>query len=446
MRILMVYPNRNRYLCPAPLGALLVSERLSRDGHEVHLLDLMHAKEPAEALATAIDRYQPDLLGFSLRNVDNMTMSKLDHPLRDAAELTALAKRKCGKPLMIGGMAVTTFPEQIRALLGADYALTGDDTDAFSRFVASLEKGAPDFQTPGLVAERNGRPIHNPAVIRGYGEARFTGYDRLDLKTYERKGYYACGVVTHTGCPNGCSFCDVHRTFGSEYRLREPRVVVEELTELRRAHRVRSVWLVNSGINRPLDYGKELCARIAEAKLGLLFGCIIEPGAFDAEMARLLYRAGSSCAMIFGSTLDDAVLERNQPFYRRRDVVEAAELLRDARLDYFIGQMYGAPGETLASIRESLELCYRLKPAMMVAGYGFRIQPDTPLREVAVREGVIAENDDNFQAHFYLAGGLSAAQVGACIKSFQRRHPWQYVRLVSFVGRSIRQSLFGRSA
>jgi len=444
MRILLVYPNRNRYLCPAPIGMLLVGERLRRDGHDVRLLDLMHAKKPAEALTAALRGRQPELVAFSLRNVDNMTMSSLDQPLHDAAELADLTVKICDAPLLIGGSAVTTFPEQTRALLGADYALAGDDLDAFSRFVASVEKGAPDFSTPGLTAEKDGLLIRNPNKPCGYAAARFTGFDRLDLKTYERKGFYACGVVTHSGCPNGCSFCDAHRTFGTEYRLREPRVVVEELTELRRKHRVRSVWLVNSGINRPLEYGKELCARIAEARLGLLFGCIIEPGEFDAELARLLYRAGSSCAMIFGSTLSDAVLERNQPFYRRRDVIEAVRLLRDAKLDYFIGQMYGAPGETTASIEESLELCYQLKPAMILTGYGLRIQPDTPLREIAVREGVIAADDDGFQARFYLADGLTATDVGARIKSFRRRHPRQYVRLLSFVGRSIRQSVFGR--
>jgi len=443
MRILMVYPNQNRYLCPAPIGALLVSGRLAADGHDVRLLDLMHKKNPRGSLETTIGEHRPDLVCFSIRNIDNQTMNKLDHPLSDAAALTVLAKEKSAAPLLIGGSAVTTFPGQVRAMLEVDYALAGDDVDTVSRFVASLERGAPDFGTPGLYTEQGGRLVGNPPSICGYASARFTGYGRIDLKKYERRGFYACGVVTHSGCPMGCSFCDAHRTFGREYRLRDTRAVVDELAVLRRKHGVRSVWLVNSGINRPLEYGKELCARIIEANLGITFSCIIEPGVMDRELARMLKKAGASSAMIFGSTMDDAVLERNQPFYRSRDVIAAAKMLGDAKVDYFIGQMFGAPGETMEGIRSSLELAYRLKPAMLISGYGFRIQPDTPLREIAVQEGVIPDSDDCFRARFYLSRGLEFDKVGALIKSFQRRHPWQYARIASFVARSIAESVFG---
>ena len=445
MRILLINTNRNRYLSPAPVGALLVAEQLSRDGHDVHFLDLMHDKKPRAALVAALENHRPDLICLSIRNVDNQMMAKLDRPLDEIAEFAALLKTS-GKPLLIGGTAVTTFPAQIRAKLGADYAFAGDDVEIFSRFVSSLERGEPDFDAPGLIAEKSGQLVQNPYSIRGYRDLRFGGYQRVNLKTYERKGYYACGVVTHSGCPNGCSFCDAHRTFGRDYILRDPRMVLDELTELRRKHGARSIWLINSGINRPLAYGKELLAKIVEAKLGLSLGCIIEPGEFDGEMARLMKRAGCGGAMIFGTTLDDRVLERNQPFYRRDDIIEAAKLLRDVKLDFFLGQMFGAPGETLAGIRESMETAYRLKPAMMITGYGFRIGPDTPLREMALNEGVIADDDDLFTPHFYLPAGLTAGQIASCLKSFRRSHPWQAVRFVSFIGREIWKAAFARSA
>ncbi len=443
MRILMIYPNRNRYLCPAPIGALLVSERLASDGHEVRFLDLMHSKKPRESLAAAIDEHMPDLVCFSIRNVDNQSMDKPDHPIQDAAELTALARERSDAPILIGGTAVTTFPAQIMAKLGADYAMAGDDVDPVSRFVASLERGAPDLAVPGLHTNRGGCTVSNSPSVCGYGSVRFTGHGRIDLKSYERKGFYACGVVTHSGCPHGCSFCDAHRTFGREYRLRDPRAVVNELTELRKIHGARSIWLVNSGINRPLEYGKELCARIIEAKLGITFSCIIEPGEMDREMAQLLRRAGVSSAMIFGSTMSDEVLERNQPFYRSRDVVEAAKLFAEEKVDYFLGQMFGAPGETLEGIRDSLELGYRLKPAMLISGFGFRIQPDTPLREIAVREGVISGDDDCFKASYYLSPGLARETVDTVMKKFRLRHPWQYARVASFVVRSIAGTIIG---
>ncbi|OHB66043.1 MAG: hypothetical protein A2V70_19290 [Planctomycetes bacterium RBG_13_63_9] len=438
----MVYTNRNRFLCPAPIGALLISQRLERDGHDVRFLDLMHEKDPNGSLRSVLRAHDPELTCFSIRNVDNMTMGSLDHPLDEVAEYAALVREESNGALLIGGTAVTTFPSQIRAFLGADYAITGDDPEPVSRFVASLESTEPDLDTPGLVHQRNGSVVHNPHTLKGYTEARFSGFGNIDLKKYRRKGYHDCGLVTSSGCPMGCSFCDAFRTFGSEYRLRDPDVVVDELTELRRKHGARSIWLINSGINRPLEHGKELCARIAEANLGLSFACIIEPGELDAEMAVLMKKAGCSAPMIFGTTLNDAVLERNQPFYRREDVVEAAKIFRDAKRDFLLGQHYGAPGETLDGVRDSLELAYRLKPAMIIASYGLRIQPETPVREIAIREGVISEAEDGYQARFYLSPGTPEEELKKCIKSFRRRHPWQIVRFLSFAGRSAIRSLF----
>jgi radical SAM superfamily enzyme YgiQ (UPF0313 family) len=295
-----------------------------------------------------------------------------------------------------------------------------------------------------LAYARDGVEQRNPAAICGYRNVRFTGFDQLDLAANRRKGYHDCGFVTHSGCPLGCSFCDAHRTFGREYVLRDIPTVVDELTELRRKHGARSIWLVNSGINRPLAYGKELCARIAEARLGLYLACIIEPGEFDAEMAGRLKKAGAAGVMIFGTSLDDGVLERNQPFYRRADVVQAAELMRDARLDYYLGQMYGAPGETLDGVTESLKLAYRLKPVMIITGYGFRVQPDTPLREVAVQAGVVGADDDCFTPKFYLSPEAPADGVKQRIRRFRLAHPWQVARFIGFVGRSIAGSVFNR--
>ncbi len=441
MRILMVYTNRNRYLCPAPIGALLISQQLDQDGHDVRFLDLMYEKAPAESLKSALREHDPELTCFSVRNVDNMTMDSLDHPLEEVAVFAALVRGENDGTLLIGGTAVTTFPSQIRALLGAHYAITGDDPKQVSRFVASLAASKPDLDTPGLVYERNGEVTHNPHVIQGYAQTRFAGFDNIDLKKYRRKGYHDCGLVTSSGCPMACSFCDAFRTFGSEYKLRDLDVVIDELTELRHKHGARSIWLINSGINRPLEYGKELCARIVEANLGLYFGCIIEPGEFDLEMARLMKKAGCATPMIFGSTLDDAVLERNQPFYRKQDIIEAAKICRDAKLDFFLGQMYGAPGETLDGVRNSLELAYTLKPTMIFTSYGLRIQPETRLREIAIREGVISEAEDGYQARFYLSPGTPAEELKKCIKSFRRRHPWQIVRLLSFAARSTIGSL-----
>ncbi len=445
MRIMVVYTNRNRMLCPAPIGALLVAHRLRQAGHQVTFVDLMHEKEPAKRLAAALAETSPELVCFSIRNVDNQMMAELDRPLDEIVPLATLVKQHTKAPLLLGGTAVTTFPVQIRALLGADYAYAGDDVEPIVQFVNSLRHGAPDLTVPGLVYENAGGVHRNPYTIRGYHGMKWGGHEWVSLKAY-RKGYYDCGVVTHSGCPHGCSFCDAHRSFGRDYVLREVRQVVAEIAELKSRHKARSLWLVNSGVNRPLDYGKELMARLIEAKLGLFFGCIIEPGEFDAEMARLMYRAGCSAPMLFGSTLADSVLERNQPHYRSADVVNAARLLHEAKMGCMLGLMFGAPGETLDTVQHTLELAREIKPIMTITGVGFRVQPETPLRQIAVDQGVIAADDDCFQAKFYVSPDSPVEGIRERIAAHRRADRGAQWRMAKFVLGSVRESIFGRRA
>src|SRR5512146_180887 len=80
-KILIVYTNTYRMIAPAPLGASLVAARLRKDGHEVRLLDLMFARSPAEEAARVAREFRPDLVGYSIRNVDTQSYTEFSDPL-----------------------------------------------------------------------------------------------------------------------------------------------------------------------------------------------------------------------------------------------------------------------------------------------------------------------------------------------------------------------------
>jgi radical SAM superfamily enzyme YgiQ (UPF0313 family) len=307
-----------------------------------------------------------------------------------------------------------------------------------------MAQGKPDLETPGL-AYGDEKGVHqNPFVIKGYREVRFGGWERVALSKY-RKGYFDSGVVTCSGCTHACSFCDAHRSFGSQYLPRDPSLVIEEMKELKYKHKAKSVFLINNGLNYPLEHGKDLLRQIIDHKLRLPFSCIIEPGPMDREFAELLYRANCNSVMIFGSSLDDAVLERNQPHYRSHHVIDIAKHLSDANVPYMLGLMFGGIGETLHSVERSLKLSLSIKPVMLITGVGFRILPDTPLQKFAIEQGFISPDDDCFQAKFYEPPDAPTTEIAKRLKAFTKAHPWHKLRMIFFVLRSIKEGIFGRS-
>jgi radical SAM superfamily enzyme YgiQ (UPF0313 family) len=445
MRILLIATNRYRLLASAPIGALAIADQLRRGGDEVALLDLMHARDPAAELTRALGRHRPELIGLSIRNRDNQSFGDDYHdPLPDLHEIMQTLRAHSDAPVLIGGTAVTTFPTQMLRETGADYGFAGDDPVLVQGLVDSLAAGRLDTEVPGLVWREHGTVRANPAQLSEALAQRFSGHENLDLRAYRRRGYYDCGVLTHAGCNRGCMFCDAHVTFGRHPRLRDPAAVCDEMSALVRNHGARSLWLVNTGLNHPLDHAKELCARIAEARPGAGYACIIEPGDdIDAELARQMRRSGCQLAMIFATTLDDTVLERNAMPYRRHHIERTAQLLDEAGITYMLGLMFGLPGETLDGVEQSLDQGHRLGAVYQQTGVGFRIQPHTPLRDIAVAEGQLAADDDCFTPTFYSAREAPDKGVRARIRAHERAHPLRKLRYATMFARMARDGLLG---
>ena len=432
----MVYTNTLRMLAPAPLGASLVASRLRRDSHEVRFLDLMFARSPAKEAARVARQFKPDLVCYSIRNVDNQSSMDFFDPLPTIKSIVSAVGEAWPAPTLLGGTAFSTFPSQFLEELNADYGITGDDLDPISRFVASLAAGQPDHSVPGLVYRVEQGIHHNPFTIRGYADTAFDAWDFVDLRAYRRSltTFWDTGLVVRTGCPFKCVFCDYFRTFGRTSVLRDPRQVAEEALELQRRGG-RSIIFADAGFNRPLDHAKEVLAALLRAGVRLTLTAIFEPGEADQEFARLFRRAGGRGAVIFAGSLSDEVLTRMRKPFHVDDVLRGAQLLRQAGVQGFLFLTFGGPGETPATVEETLRLAAQVRPVRTLVDHGYRIQPETELREIAMAEGAIGPDDDCFRATFYHSPATPPGMLKARLKRYVSEHRWDDLRALPFMAR-----------
>lgn len=61
-------------MTPLPLGLACVSAATQKSGHDVAMVDLMIEKEAQSTLEEAIERFRPDRIGISVRNIDDQNM------------------------------------------------------------------------------------------------------------------------------------------------------------------------------------------------------------------------------------------------------------------------------------------------------------------------------------------------------------------------------------
>ena len=72
MNVLLISANTETVnMVPLPLGLNCVAVAARMAGHTVRLLDLMGADDHARSIQNAVSMMKPDLIGVSVRNVDN---------------------------------------------------------------------------------------------------------------------------------------------------------------------------------------------------------------------------------------------------------------------------------------------------------------------------------------------------------------------------------------
>jgi len=437
MKILVVQTNTYRLLAPTPLGASLVAARLRRDGHDVRFVDLMHAAEPVKSAAAAAADFRPDLACYSIRNRDNMNPRDYCDPIPSVAEIVDTVRKATSAPALLGGTGFTTFPARVLQATQADWWFAGDDLDAVARFVRSLAESRPDLTAPGLVYRNgSGNIVENPFRIVGYRNVRFDNWDFIDFHSY-RKGWWQAGVVTRTGCPERCIYCDAFHTFGGQFILREPALVADDLLTLKRDRKARSVFLVDAGFNRPLDHAKEILREVLRRGAQLQLHATFDPGECDDEFLDLFRRAGGVSLMLFVESLSDVVLRELRKPFGVAEVIRDAAAMHRARVDFLFMPSLGIPGETRETVRETLTKTSKLGAAFVDFNIGLRIQPRTSLRDRAVAEGLISPDDDCYDASFYISPHTPREWLEKQVKTYKRRHLFSRLRIVPFAFRLI---------
>src|SRR5512137_166068 len=97
MNILLISTNRNALPMPVmPVGACMVAEACERSGHKVAFLDLMFERDPIAAVRSIVRSSRPDVVGLSVRNIDNNDMRETVFFLDDLRETVHAIREQTG--------------------------------------------------------------------------------------------------------------------------------------------------------------------------------------------------------------------------------------------------------------------------------------------------------------------------------------------------------------
>lgn len=402
----MVNTNRVRLPQPVvPLGMCRVADALVAEGHVVELLDLCFRLSPRHALRDMVLRFSPDVVGMSVRNLDNSDAIFPREYLSDLVGLVNEVKRISGATVVLGGPAVSIAPSQLVERTGADHAVVGEGEWGFPQLLRQF--GEP------CVCGTNGAGSR----VQGAGQkdCMWAG-DSLPIERLGRrrlKQYAASGasapIQSKIGCAHDCVYCTYPSIDGPSYRTKPSIRVIDEIRAISSLEIFRSAEFVDSVFNEPLDYAVSLCDEIAWSGNTLpLHTTTVNPSQTPASLFRKMQRAGFVAFACSLESASDEVLHRLDKGFTARDVhetVRAARLTEMARMWVFL---MGGPGETERTARTTLDFIARYAGDrdMVLLTSGVRIYPGTQLERIAMEEGVIGPDTDLLSPHFYFSPEL----------------------------------------
>ena len=249
----------------------------------------MAEKDNQSSIGEAIASFDPEIIGISVRNVDDQNMEKPRFLLDQVKKVITDCRNLTDVPIVLGGAGYSIFPESALTYLEADLGIQGEGETSFPLLLDRLERGEelsgiPGLYLPGLGLQ--GKRIFEKSLDR------FSPPD-FDLSSpcvADKQGCWM-PLQTRRGCPMGCSYCSTAVIEGRSIRKRRPDLIVEEIAG-RVGAGFRRFYFVDNVFNIPEGYAKEICQRISEIGLAISWRCIIYPGKVDEELIRLMAKAG----------------------------------------------------------------------------------------------------------------------------------------------------------
>ena len=408
MRILLVSPNTLTVPYPVyPLGLDYVAGAIGLK-HEVRIAD-MNVTGQVE-LAELLRVYAPEIIGISCRNIDN---TEAGDPLAFVGgyrQFVQWLRQYSDAVLVCGGSGFTIMPAQVFAALDVDYGIVGEG-ERFALLADALASGANPGDIPGVMTSAD----RGEAPLPWQGEpARLFRQDAGHIRFYLEQGGML-NLQSKRGCSFSCIYCPYPHIEGSTQRLVPPPEVARTALALQEAG-ARFLFITDSAFNSDIRHSLEVAGAFREAELKIPWGAFIAPVRLPPEYFRVMAGAGCSHVEFGTESLSGAMLRRYRKPFRETDVLAAHHQAREAGIHVAHYFLLGGPGESAATISETLDRIEQLDRAVLFFFIGIRIYPNTALYDIALGEGKIVQEQNLLQPVYYKPDDIALDAIESMVR------------------------------
>jgi radical SAM superfamily enzyme YgiQ (UPF0313 family) len=372
-------------------------------GHEIRSFDLPFQRDYKQGLNKAIAEFCPDVIGVSLRNLDNQRYSAPVSFLPEAREVVKICQESSQAKIIVGGSGFSIAPEQLLDYLGLDLGIAGEGEEALIHLLQSIDEGSGFGNIPGVVMRCQGKTeMVKPCQIEDLDSLELPSRGIFEPKKYIQEGA-VLNVRTKRGCPFKCIYCTTPQIEGNRMRIATPRKVVDELEMLKKDYGADEFYFTDNIFNYPAEHAESICREIISRGLDIKWQCIVNPCTLSKELLQLMKEAGCHGFTLGIESGSPQIIRNLHKNFTVEQVRQSCIYCHKLSINHNCSILFGGPGENRKTVEETVSLMERLRPSSVSITVGIRVYPNTELARIARDDGILDVHSDLLSPTFYLS-------------------------------------------
>ncbi len=377
-----------------PLGMSMVANALKKANHDVFQFDFLQSNSSYENLCSIIAEKQPEIIGISMRNIDNVNSLKEEKYTGVVKSIVKAIKSVTSSPVVLGGTAFSILPEKLLEVIGADFGIVGEGEELMVKLTSLIEADKPPLQK--IFKAKS--DLKGTQIQRAY-------YDKDIMNYYLENGSIA-NVQTKRGCIHRCVYCSYPYLEGNKFRNRDIQETIDDIKFLQNECKVKMIFFTDSVFNDRQGNYIKLLEEMVRQNISIPWTAYIKPEKISQSTIKLMKKTGVRGVEIGSDGASDESLAGLGKSFRFKDVIECNKNFADNKVATANFFMFGCPNETISSVMDGIDNIIKLKQTVSFIFQGIRILPNTKLYNIALEQGVIDQDNDLLEPVYYITPGL----------------------------------------
>ena len=345
--------------CQEPLFLAYAAAVLEKNNLDVELID---CRPEYISLEELLKKATP---GVGLIVIQTSTPS-ID---LDLVSARALKEKNNNILIALVGPHPAVFDREILAEhFYVDIIIRGEYDYTIRDLAREIELRSNFKEIKGITYRRGSEIIRNESAepIANLDELPYPARHFLPLDKYFEPlfvGRPTLRLISSRGCPFHCTFCAwPQMMYGHAFRARNPIKVADEIEFMKKEYKIKEYYFDDDTFTIDARRVNAICDEIIRRKINLPFECLARVNTVTPELLKKMKLAGCRVIRYGVESASPDILKNINKQITVEQIISAFRETKQAGIKTHATIMFGLPGETEATIKQTIKFVLELDP------------------------------------------------------------------------------------